>query len=44
MWWIHYCCFGEKNVVAFDKRIIKHTQQNYETQIKIAEVIGTKIH
>ncbi|WP_373375752.1 phosphatidylserine decarboxylase [Candidatus Phytoplasma solani] len=34
----------KKNVVAFDKRIIKHTQQNYETQIKIAEVIGTKIH
>ncbi|MBS2126172.1 phosphatidylserine decarboxylase ['Fragaria x ananassa' phyllody phytoplasma] len=33
----------KKNIVSFDPRILKHTQQNWETQIKIAEVIGKKI-
>ncbi|MBP5835704.1 phosphatidylserine decarboxylase [Candidatus Phytoplasma meliae] len=33
----------KKNIVSFDSRILKHTQQNWETQIQIAEVIGKKI-
>ncbi|WP_349402188.1 phosphatidylserine decarboxylase [Candidatus Phytoplasma solani] len=33
----------QKNVVLFDQRILKNTQQSCETQIKIAEVIGKKI-